>query len=259
MERLLQILKDTHKLSLLTAILFFIGIISSFYVMFTLPNDLIFKGGMTSSSLASGVYAKLFIVIALTFVLGVIAINVTLKAKKEIIVYKEKRSQEESTLANGTASNSTSIDLQTFTNSLKSVKADKILQFGLHTICQMLQAGQGAFYSIKSSNGKNIAEMRSAFAVPVIENESIEFEFGEGLIGQVAASGKAMYLDELPEGYNQAIVSGLGTAAPKYLFIAPIKKENKVIAVIEIATFSPINEIARKQTMEMAEQLVERI
>lgn len=259
MERLLQLLKDTHKLSLLVAILFFIGIISSFYVMFTLPHDLIFKGGMTSSSLASGVYTKLFIVIAFTFILGVIAINVTMNAKKEIIVYKEKRNQEETTLTHGTDSKGTSIDIQTFSNTLKSLKADKILPLGLHTICQMLQAGQGAFYLIKFSNGKNMAEMKSTFALPINENESIEFEFGEGLIGQVAASGKAMYLDELPEGYSQTIVSGLGVAAPKYLFIAPIKKENKVIAVIEIATFSPINESSRKQTEEMAGLLAERI
>ncbi len=259
MERLLQLLKNTHKLSLLVAILFFIGIFSSFYVMFTLPHDLIFKGGMTSSSLASGVYTKLFIVIALTFILGVIAINVIMNAKKEIIVYKEKRSHEEATLAHGTDSKSTSIDIQTFSHTLKSVKADKTLQLGLHTICQMLQAGQGAFYSIKFGNGKNTAEMKSTFALPINENESIEFELGDGLIGQVAASGNAMYLDELPEGYSQAIVSGLGVAAPKYLFIAPIKKENKVIAVIEIATFSPMNESSRNQTVEMAGLLAERI
>jgi methyl-accepting chemotaxis protein len=100
-------------------------------------------------------------------------------------------------------------------------------------------------------------ELKSAFALPIGEHE-IKYEFGEGLIGQVAASGKSIYLDEVPEGYK-SIMSGLGMAVPKYLFITPIKKDNAVKAILEIATFSPIEDAGRITVDEMAKLLTEKI
>ncbi len=258
MERLLQILKDPHKLSLAAAATFFVGVILSTYFLYTLPHDLIFRGGMTSSGLAAWVYTKAFVVIAITFALGFVAINASLKVKREIIVFKEK--SESAANQTGTAEEkAASIDIQTFTNTIKEAEADKVLQLGLSSICHLLQAGQGAFYTIKNTGGKQIAEMKSGFALTIPEGETVAFEFGEGLVGQAAASGKSMYLDELPEGYTNAIVSGLGMAAPKYLFVAPVKKENVVKAVMEIATFSPLSETARKQAEEMARILADLI
>ncbi len=250
MERLLQILKDPHKLSLAAAATFLVGIIFSTYFLYTLPP--------TTLGLASWGFAKVFLVIAITFALGFLAINASMKVKREIIVFKEK-SESVMNQTGSSEEKAASIDIQTFTNTIKNAKADKVLQLGLSSICHLLQAGQGAFYSVKNADGKRVVEMKSSFALPVGESEKIEFEFGEGLVGQAAASGKSIYLDELPEGYGNAIVSGLGTAAPKYLFVAPVKKENVVKAVIEIATFSALSEASRKQAEEMASLLAERI
>lgn len=255
MERFLQSLKNLDKLSLLLAALFFIGIVFSSYVLFTLPHDLVFKGGMISTGVASWVYAKLFTIITITFALGVIAINTSLKAKKEIVVFKEKKSEDETSKSTRTESGKSSIDLQAFTNAMKGAKTEKSLQVGLNSICQMLQAGQGAFYAVNST--ERSVELKSAFALPIGEHE-IKYEFGEGLIGQVAASGKSIYLDEVPEGYK-SIMSGLGMAVPKYLFITPIKKDNAVKAILEIATFSPIEDAGRITVDEMAKLLTEKI
>ncbi len=250
MERFLQILKDPHKLSLAAAATFFVGIIFSTYFLYTLPH--------ITLSLVSWGYAKVFLVIGITFALGFLAINSSMKVKKEIIVFREK--SESVTNQSGTAEEkAASIDVQTFTNTLKGAKADKVLQLGLSSICHLLQAGQGAFYTVKNTDGKRVVEMKSSFALSVGESEKIEFEFGEGLVGQAAASGKSIYLDELPEGYRHAIISGLGTAAPKYLFVVPIKKESAVKAVMEIATFSALSEALRKQAEEMAGLLAEKI
>ncbi len=260
MERLQQIIKDPQKLSQLATVAFVVGIVFSAYFLYTFPSDLewFYKAGKINSSVATWVSAKVFLVIAITFALGFVAINATLKVKKEIIVFKEKTDSTTSQSCTIEAQ-AAAIDIQTFTNTIKGAKADKVLELGLSSICHSLQAGQGAFYSIIEANGKRVAEMKSSFALPSAESEKIEFEFGEGLVGQVAASGKSMYLDELPEGYSKAIVSGLGTAAPKYLFVAPVKKENTVKAVIEVATFSPMSEASRKQAEEMAGLLAERI
>jgi hypothetical protein len=111
---------------------------------------------------------------------------------------------------------------------------------------------------VTESEGKRILEVKYGFALTLAESQSIKFEFGEGLIGQAALSGQNLYLDEIPEGYIK-IVSGLGTSSPRYLLIVPLKKENEVKGVIEIATFAPLKENTRKQVDEMAQILAGKI
>ena len=259
MERLLQTFKDPNKLSLLSAALFFVGVISSSYLLFALPHDLIFKGGMSSQGLETLVHAKVFVIVLLTFGMGIIAINASLRAKKEVIVFKEKKNETEQAAAILKDASEASIDVKEFVKKIKAAKPGQQLQEGINTICQLLTAGQGAFYVVKDESGKRVAQLKSAFAIPLGESETIEFEFGDGLIGQSAASGKSMYLDEMPEGYNNTIISGLGMAAPKYIFITPVKKENTVIALLEIATFSPLTDAMQKEAGEMARILAEQV
>jgi hypothetical protein len=258
MERINQLLKDPQKVSLLTAVLFLGGILVSAYFLFRLPNDLVYKGGMTTTTSAGGVYAKAFAWVGITMVLGMLAINQAMKVKKEIIVFKEKDAmtkQEE----NAKAEQSFAIDMQSFKNAIKNEKGLNAWQTGLNSICHLLQAGQGALYKISSEDGRKLAELANGFALIKNEGEIIRYQSGEGLIGQALASGKNIYLDELPEGYQQQIVSGLGTAVPKYIFIAAIKKENEVKAILEVATFAHLPEQGRKQAEEMAQLLLEKI
>ncbi|MGD9992149.1 MAG: GAF domain-containing protein [Salinivirgaceae bacterium] len=66
-----------------------------------------------------------------------------------------------------------------------------------------------------------------------------EFEEGDGLIGQVVKDKKAMFINELPAGYVN-VISGLGSHKPSYLAIIPVIDANKVIGVVELATFKSI-------------------
>ena len=66
-----------------------------------------------------------------------------------------------------------------------------------------------------------------------------EFEEGDGLIGQVVKDKKAMFINELPAGYIN-VISGLGSHKPSYLAIIPVIDANKVIGVVELATFKSI-------------------
>jgi methyl-accepting chemotaxis protein len=74
----------------------------------------------------------------------------------------------------------------------------------------------------------------------------------------VAASGKSVYIDEVPEGYIN-IISGLGTSSPRYLLITPLTKGGDVKGVLEVATFQPLTERKRKQLEEMASMLAQRL
>jgi hypothetical protein len=259
MKRLLHILSslyhDPQKKSLALTALFYASILLSAYVLFRLPDNLIYQGGMTSTGQSLWVFGKAFIVVFVAFGLGIIANIATHKIKKEIVVFKEASTQQSSAEAEAEEA-ANQVDKKTFEDELKSAKKNERKQVGLNAICKLLQAGQGVWYETTQANGTKSLALKASFALPV-ENETAEFAWGEGLVGQAAASGKNIYLDELPEGYNNAILSGLGQALPKFLFVASIKKQDQVVAVLEIATFAALSENAKNQAIDLANLLVE--
>jgi signal transduction histidine kinase/HAMP domain-containing protein/CheY-like chemotaxis protein len=68
------------------------------------------------------------------------------------------------------------------------------------------------------------------------------FAFGETLVGQAAAEGKRIHLTSVPAGYVQ-ISSSLGAAPPAEIVVLPVLFEGRVLAVIELASFSPFGDV----------------
>ena len=81
-----------------------------------------------------------------------------------------------------------------------------------------------------------------------------EFKMGEGITGQVAKNKKLIYIDNVPENYIK-ILSGLGKGSPSYLLIFPIILNNKVLGIVEFATFSPISEFSEEVFIEISEEI----
>ncbi|WP_342547895.1 response regulator [Paenibacillus sp. FSL P2-0089] len=79
------------------------------------------------------------------------------------------------------------------------------------------------------------------------QQESIPL--GSGLVGQCALDGQMIVLQDLPEHYIK-VRSSLGEAAPASLIIVPIKHEQEIVAVMELAALRPFS------SKEM--QLIER-
>ena len=255
-DKLLESLKDPARRGFWFAGLFFAGIVVTAWSLFALRSNLVYEGGITDSVLATKVYIKLYLVVGITLALGVTAINLIIKHKKEVVVYlerKEERNQQQA----AASTSSESIDLDSFKKSIDQAKENKA-QVGLNQLCKVLQAGQGALYIAQTKGGKRMLELQANFALALGESETIAFEFGEGLVGQSAASGTSLYIDEIPEGYIN-IVSGLGQAQPRYLFVTPMKKGTEIKGVIEVATFGELNEARRKKAEEMANILAETL
>ncbi len=250
-EQIRFFLKDPAKVARAATIGFFIMMAIAAWFLATLPYDLVYKGGMIDSHRATGVYAKLFTIIGLAFAFCYTLIYFSQKTRKETIVYLDKKIENSFAQQGTTAGQSQdSFNTTALREKIKSAGKDEKWQQGLNELCKQLNAGQGALYLVNSKGDKSL-EMKSGCAVVLAEGEeNPSFQWGEGLIGQVAASGKSLYLDELPEGYASRIESGLGSALPKFLFILPIKKENEIIGVIEVATFTNLSEAMRKQAQE---------
>ncbi|MFW5762126.1 MAG: GAF domain-containing protein [Cyclobacteriaceae bacterium] len=62
---------------------------------------------------------------------------------------------------------------------------------------------------------------------------------GQGLSGQVYLEGKSTYLKKVPKDYLK-IKSGMGESIPKVILIVPIKHNEQVVGVLEMASFQAL-------------------
>lgn len=244
---MIKAFKDQLKVNLFLTVLFYAGIAASIYALYRLPNNLMIPYGFESA------FTSVYITVAITFLFGIGAISQAMKYKKELVVFRDRTSdvsQAETDSANESRSTITIEGVKNAVSGATDVK--QIFHLGLEAICKQLAAGQGAAYMVKQD--EKYAELLAGYALSVNENSSLRYNFGEGLIGQAAASGQPLYLDELPEGYIK-IISGLGSASPRYLFISPVLKQNSVVGILEIAAFSPIS-ADQKKFIEQSSQLL---
>lgn len=107
-------------------------------------------------------------------------------------------------------------------------------------LCELIKylgANQGSIYFAQKNNLENIQlEMIACYAYEKKKHfESILLE-GEGIIGQAYKEKDMIYLKEIPENYIK-ITSGLGESLPTTLLVVPIKIENDVLGILELATF----------------------
>jgi methyl-accepting chemotaxis protein len=77
---------------------------------------------------------------------------------------------------------------------------------------------------------------------------------GEGLVGQVYLEKMTCYLLDVPNNYV-TITSGLGDSNPSAILIVPMKIEEKVIGIIELASFKAM----QKHQIEFVEKLADSV
>jgi signal transduction histidine kinase len=126
----------------------------------------------------------------------------------------------------------------------------------LSELAQVVVAHYGAFYILKQD--EETAEIKlslfSAYGYKSERNIPTEFNMGEGLVGQVALEKERIILSNIPTNYIK-ISSGLGKSSPANLIILPVLFENKVKAVIELASLDVFSETH----LDFLEQLTESI
>lgn len=103
-----------------------------------------------------------------------------------------------------------------------------------------LGVNQGAMYILNEQDQANpFFEMKSAVAYNREKYLKVNFGITEGLVGRCAFERLPVYLKEIPEEYIR-LTSGLGGAEPNYLLLVPLVINEKVLGVIELASFNDI-------------------
>ncbi|MFF4607418.1 HAMP domain-containing protein [Streptomyces sp. NPDC001339] len=80
------------------------------------------------------------------------------------------------------------------------------------------------------------------------------FQPGETLIGTAAEEGRTILVENVPSGYLK-IASGLGEAPPANIIVLPVLFEDKVLGVIELASFQPFTQIQKDFLSQIAEMI----
>ncbi|MEO8473061.1 MAG: GAF domain-containing protein [Chryseolinea sp.] len=250
---MIGLFSDRYKLILLLASIFFLGMGASLYFIYSLPHALRLTHGYDDA------FSTVYLVVGATFLMGGIALLFAVQYKKEMLVFRDRTLEASIAEQEADHASKTKINLEAIQSALSETgSASEIAERGLRVISKELQVGQGAFYKAIEEDGKRKLSLDSGYAFSVGESTEITFEFGEGLIGQSAANGSTLYVDDIPEGYIK-IVSGLGSAYPKYLLIVPVKKGDQIKGVIELASFSKVTEDQRRFVEEGAQLIADKI
>ncbi len=251
------------KVHFLFIILSSLGVLYSGYILYNLPSELEKASGkidLNAIDEIQPVFNKAYIVIGLTLFLVVITLmqfvyHLNSSKSSDSASYSDvaKESSRSGNEKEGKAAaeEETTSNANEILDSVKGIKDEKErYEKILSKLCMKIEASQGILYKVVKEKNKRYIELLTSFAYTLPESETLKYEFGEGLAGQVAKEGKKINIDNIPEGYIN-ILSGLGAASPNHLLIYPMKNGEEVVAVAEIASFKEITGTDEKLISEV--------
>jgi CheY-like chemotaxis protein/signal transduction histidine kinase/HAMP domain-containing protein len=118
-------------------------------------------------------------------------------------------------------------------DAMRGVKTlEKLCYNSVESIAKYVNANLGAIYLL--SEQSSLLEMVSGYAYNVEDAAKKEFNIGEGLIGQAAASNEMIVVDNVKEEYLR-IRSGLVDINPASVVFLPLSYNDELVGAIEIA------------------------
>ncbi|HVI58930.1 MAG TPA: HAMP domain-containing protein [Luteimonas sp.] len=112
-------------------------------------------------------------------------------------------------------------------------------QMLLSELAPLVNAQQGLIYVVEAHDAGRDPQLRqlARYADAPGAPNPVTLAFGEGLVGQCAAEGRLILVEDVPAGAMQ-IESGLLNAAPRNVIVLPVLFEKQVKAVLELASLS---------------------
>jgi len=114
---------------------------------------------------------------------------------------------------------------------------------------------QGGLFIINDDDKENIVlDLISAYAYNRKKFMEKQIGLGEGLVGTCAIEKLPVYLTDVPDDYVE-ITSGLGDANPRAILLMPLKLEEEMFGVIELAAFTELEDYKRDFVEKLSESI----
>ena len=145
--------------------------------------------------------------------------------------------------------------LRTNTNDLGKLTDEIILN-----LVKYLKGNQGAIYIVddEQTGEDPTMSMKACYAWDKKKFLNHKIHKGEGLAGQSWQEGDLIYLTEVPQNYIR-ITSGLGDANPTSVLIVPLKLNEQIFGVVEIASFTAFRDFEIEFVQRIAESIASTI
>jgi PAS domain S-box-containing protein len=127
-------------------------------------------------------------------------------------------------------------------------------------LVKYLKANQGALYIMDEvqENEEVTMSMKACYAWDKKKFLNHKIYKGEGLAGQAWQEGDIVYLTEVPQSYIK-ITSGLGDANPTSVLIVPLKVNDQIFGVVELASFNLFEDYEMEFVQKIAESIASTI
>jgi type II secretory pathway pseudopilin PulG len=124
-----------------------------------------------------------------------------------------------------------------FSEILRNNTGEDLYATVISELVKYVGAKQGKIYKVNEDNKEGILELCATYSYDRFKFEDEALEAGEGLVGEAYQEGETIHITEIPDDYTK-ITSGLGEANPSAILIFPLRNEEVIEGIIELASFS---------------------
>ena len=117
-----------------------------------------------------------------------------------------------------------------------------VAQLLLSELAPLVSAQRGAFYTAERGEDGPALKFMAGYAFDDRDDVPVQFQLGQGLVGQCAREKQRILVRDVPENYVK-IRSSLGSGTPVTVVVLPVLFEGEVKAVVELASFQHLSEI----------------
>ncbi len=173
-----------------------------------------------------------------------------IEMKNKLIIAKDLEAKNKKEEANRTWA---AKGLAFFSEILRSKEEDidALSESIIANLVKYTGSNQGAIFIVSE---ENTLKLTGAYAYDRKKWIHKEISMGEGLVGTCALERETIFLTDIPQDYI-TISSGLGTANPNAIIIVPLKIEDKIFGVVELASFTVYEDYQIKFVEELAESI----
>ncbi len=130
----------------------------------------------------------------------------------------------------------------------------------ISNIVRYTSSNQGSLFIVQdgAEGEEEYLQLYSCYAWDKKKFEEKTIYKGQGLVGQCWQEGDPVFLTQVPENYVH-ITSGLGYATPRSIFIVPLKINEVIYGVLELASFEPYPKHKQEFIVKVCENIAAAI